>query len=66
VTGLTCEDVGRVLPKLGLSIGRNDPQSGALFDRGNGWTCWSQFLEAAGPVQNVCWNGEAILVYKTF
>lgn len=61
--GLSCEEVGRLLPKFGLPIGRNDPKSG-IFDRGNGWTCWAQFLGRTGPVQNVCWRGDSILVYK--
>jgi len=61
--GLSCEQVGRLLPSLGLPIGRNDPKS-AIFDRGNGWTCWAQFLGRNGPVQNLCWLEERILVYK--
>lgn len=61
--GLSCDEVGRLLPRFGLPIGRNDPKSG-VFDRGNGWTCWAQFLRTAGPVQNVCWREDEILVYK--
>jgi len=44
-------------------LDRNDP-SEAIFDRGNGWTCWTQLLAKSGPAQNVCWRDAQVLIYK--
>ncbi len=63
VRGLGCAEVGELLPTLGLPIGRNDPHAG-IFERGGEWTCWSQYLDRNGPVQNVCWQDDKLVVYK--
>jgi hypothetical protein len=63
VRGLTCTRAGQLLPRFGLPLDRNDP-SEAIFDRGNGWTCWTQLPAKSGPAQNVCWRDAQVLIYK--
>jgi hypothetical protein len=61
ISGLSCGRTGEILARGGPL--RVTEKSGA-FDLGNGWTCWADLLKEYGPIQNVCWRGEALIVYK--
>ena len=75
VAGIPCERVRQIFDRFGLApVGTkperqghhdaNDPQRQEVFDRGNGWTCWARLGYHDGVISNVCWRGDAVVVYS--
>jgi hypothetical protein len=64
VSKLNCEQAVEIVDRLGRGGPLRATEASVAFDRGNGWTCWADLLKEFGPIQNVCWRGQSLIVYK--